>query len=873
MPRPWSWLRRACAGSRPTAAPPRPLRHSPDFSRTPGARSPLHFDVLEDRLAPSVTSLSTSNWRDARFFVDDVQASAPAPEQATVNAVAYSNQSFGSQIGLDKVFSSSSYRGTGYTVAVIDTGIDYNNPALGGGWGKRVVAGWDFVNNDADPMDDNGHGTHVAGIIGASNATYSGIAPDVNLVALKVLAADGSGSFGAVDDALKWVIANRAKYNIVAVNMSLGSGNYTISPYSFLDGDFQTLKSQGVFLSVAAGNSFYSYQSEPGLAFPAISSQVVAVGAVWDNNFGAISWGSGARDNTTAIDRVASFSQRGAGLDIMAPGAMITSTVLGNKWAAMAGTSMASPVIAGSAVLLRQALDAAGKTNLANQDSILSIMRSTGIRVVDGDDENDNVTNTGLAFQRINLYAALQSVGVPTKPTTPTNGAPTLAAIADQSVAPGGTITISLSATDPNGDPLTYSANIVGQSTDSNQAYQLQSSLGLTALGSYYQNSFGLNEKWIGGSNGAFYLLLPSGELRRWTGTPDSTLAAANLLGTLDAKYYNDPSLLLNAQPAPVSPVTAIVTGSTLTVSAAASATGSYQIEVIVSDGSLSAVRTFTLTIGDTPPPVNQAPVWTAIGDKQLAGNKPTLTIALKAADPDGQPLTYSARVVGAASVGAAIGGNQLTLTPPKGYAGTFTVEVTASDGELASKTTFRVIVSNAAPSIAVAARVTADKGAKSASTPITVADADGDALTITAKVATATSSSEAYRLKTTYNLTFFGSYFTNAFGLGEKWLRSADGLQFFVILRNGEVHRFTGTLGSLTSAATLIGKLDASHYADPSKLWNAAASAPVATATVANGRLTVTLLQTSYRGPVSVDVTATDGLIAVKKTVVVTFS
>src|SRR5205807_3241141 len=183
----------------------------------------------------------------------------------------------GPLIGLDRSFAGYPYRGDGYTVAVIDTGIDYTHAALGGGWGKRVVAGWDFVNNDADPIDDNGHGTHVAGIIGSSDATYTGIAPNVHFVALKVLDASGSGSFGAVEDALQWVIDHRAQFNIVAVNLSLGSGDYTSNPYTFLDTDLSSLTQQGVFIAVASGNNFYSFNSQQGLAYPAVDPYAVSV--------------------------------------------------------------------------------------------------------------------------------------------------------------------------------------------------------------------------------------------------------------------------------------------------------------------------------------------------------------------------------------------------------------------------------------------------------------------------------------------------------------------------------------------------------------------------------------------------------------------
>ena len=143
---------------------------------------------------------------------------------------------FRSVIGADAVQSLYPYRGTGYTVAILDTGIDYNDTDLGGGFGPghRVVAGYDFVNNDANPMDDNGHGTHLAGIIGSSNPNAPGIAPDVHFVALKVLDANMNGNWTNIDSALQWVIAHKTQYNIVDVNLSLGSGNYTTNPYSML---------------------------------------------------------------------------------------------------------------------------------------------------------------------------------------------------------------------------------------------------------------------------------------------------------------------------------------------------------------------------------------------------------------------------------------------------------------------------------------------------------------------------------------------------------------------------------------------------------------------------------------------------------------
>lgn len=100
------------------------------------------------------------------------------------------------QIRADIVQDSLGYTGNGVLVGDIDTGIDYDNPALGGGFGPgfRVIGGYDFVNGDSDPMDDHGHGTHVAGIIGANSGdTLHGVAPGVKFLAIKVLDDEGSG--------------------------------------------------------------------------------------------------------------------------------------------------------------------------------------------------------------------------------------------------------------------------------------------------------------------------------------------------------------------------------------------------------------------------------------------------------------------------------------------------------------------------------------------------------------------------------------------------------------------------------------------------------------------------------------------------------
>ena len=175
--------------------------------------------------------------------------------------------------------------GLGQTVAIIDTGIAYDHYALGGGWGAdyRVVGGWDFAENDANPYDDRPggfHGTHVAGIVGSSDATYTGVASGVDLVALRVFDDQGHGEFSWIEDALRWVHDHQHSFEhpITTVNLSLGAdwNADAIPSWAELEDELAQLEQDGVFVAVAAGNGFRDSQTV-GLSYPAVSSFVVPV--------------------------------------------------------------------------------------------------------------------------------------------------------------------------------------------------------------------------------------------------------------------------------------------------------------------------------------------------------------------------------------------------------------------------------------------------------------------------------------------------------------------------------------------------------------------------------------------------------------------
>ncbi|TWU24675.1 S8 family serine peptidase [Bythopirellula polymerisocia] len=302
--------------------------------------------------------------------------------------------------GLNQVLADYGFTGKGQTVAIIDSGIAYNHFALGGGLGAnyRVVGGYDFTENDANPYDDGtagGHGTHVAGIVGGNAGSDHGVASGVDLVGLRVFDDSGAGYFSWVESALQWVHFNRNSFEnpITAINLSLGVASWnstTVPVWSTLEDEFALLKADGIFVAVSAGNAYATYNA-PGLGYPAASPSVVPVMSVNDNG------------------SLAGYSQRDVRA-IAAPGSSIRSTVpdykgnnngIDDDYAYMSGTSMASPYIAGASVLIRQAMEFSGYTGIT-QDTIYNHMMATATSFVD--------SATNLTFKRLNLEAAIDAL-------------------------------------------------------------------------------------------------------------------------------------------------------------------------------------------------------------------------------------------------------------------------------------------------------------------------------------------------------------------------------------------------------------------------------------------------------------------------------
>ncbi len=214
-------------------------------------------------------------------------------------------------------------RGAAIKVAVIDTGVDLSHPEFAG----RIDTAndYDFSNGDTTAQDDNGHGTHVAGIIGATlnnGIGVAGVANDCTILPVKVLSANGSGDVSHVAEGIRWA----ADHGAQVINLSLGGEDYSQT----LNDAVQYAVRRDCVVVAATGNT-----GQDGVIYPAAYANVIGVGS------------------TDSADRLSFFSTYGDGVDVTAPGSNVYSTRLGGGYCFMNGTSMATPHAAGVVALIR----------------------------------------------------------------------------------------------------------------------------------------------------------------------------------------------------------------------------------------------------------------------------------------------------------------------------------------------------------------------------------------------------------------------------------------------------------------------------------------------------------------------------------------
>jgi subtilisin family serine protease len=311
------------------------------------------------------------------------------------------------------------FTGAGIRVAVLDSGIDTNHPHLA----DDLAAQRCFCDDHPSPNrgccpgnrdtgsnaeDNDGHGTSVSGIVTSSNPDGIGVAPDAEIVAVKVLNDFGGGSFSDVAAGLDWVLTQHAALGISVVNLSLGDGiehgNSGASPCSGTNtaNAIADLHAAGVAVFVASGNEAF----DNGISFPACVTEAISVGGVYDAAHGHVSWCGNSscsttlcRDSGTAADMFVCHTNSDQLLDILAPNYRIDTTALGGGRTAFGGTSASSSFGAAMAALLLEA-DAS-----LTPEQIRTLLKTNGPLVLNPEN--------GLSFRRSDVAQSLAELPEP----------------------------------------------------------------------------------------------------------------------------------------------------------------------------------------------------------------------------------------------------------------------------------------------------------------------------------------------------------------------------------------------------------------------------------------------------------------------------
>ena len=386
----------------------------------------------------------------ARVSLKGLQALIDNPDVASIekDQILHAHLAQGIPL-MDATTPRSSYNGSGVSVAICDTGIDYTHSKLGNGGfpNSKVIGGYDTGEEDTNPMDGNGHGTACAGIAAGDLGIYGdyigGVAYNARLYALKITydMSGGSARTSAMIGAWEWCITHQyddPNNPIMVISTSFGGGRY----YSTCDGVSSAMTaaaanavSAGMTLFVSSGNDGYC----DSVGWPACISYVNSVGAVYDNAFGSY-WpcvsqyscaetfwtpdscdstsGYYAKDSTSA-NMVTSYSNTYSLLNLLAPSNQAYTTditgfggynINGNYYSSFGGTSAACPYAAGAAACLQSA----SKTitgSFMTPAQVKSTLADTGDSITDG--------KISITKPRVNLQAAVATLESPCPPCPP----------------------------------------------------------------------------------------------------------------------------------------------------------------------------------------------------------------------------------------------------------------------------------------------------------------------------------------------------------------------------------------------------------------------------------------------------------------------
>ncbi|MBI2549589.1 S8 family serine peptidase [Candidatus Woesearchaeota archaeon] len=565
------------------------------------------------------------------------------------------------------VYNATNLTGTGISVCVIDTGINYTHAALGGctmtdfanGNCAKVPSGYDFVNSDSDPMDNQGHGSHVGGIIASTDSTYRGMAPNASLIAIKACDDGNPANCGSDDiiSGIDWCVNNASRFNISVISMSIGS-TQTLNTYCDNDNPLGIFRRpiddavvRNISVVVSAGNA----GSTTNLSAPACIKNATAV------------------SSTTKSDGFSPYNRNNI-TDLLAPGTGITSVNYQGGFTSKDGTSMAAPHVSGAIALLAQFKKLTTGLNISPNDAFLAL-NTTGVNLTD-------TGGSGIQFARINVYKALLYLD-----TDPPN--------------------ITIVAPTPANNTNVSSANVFVNIT-SNEVLA-------SALLEWNNNTHVVN-----------YSMVQNGSALNWARNHSSSSLGVityrvwgndsnNRLGVSELRTVqvnNTPPRIDTFLPSSIAPNVAEPNNQTFnltftdvendaltvdwyvngTIQAAARNTnftflgnftqaaqqrnGTYNITAVLSDGGLSTQINWTLIVNNT----NRAPVWAALVNQTSAEDTP-LNFTVVAADLDNDSITYFINNTVNFTINATAGNITFNLSGAGNFSGIFYLAINASDG------------------------------------------------------------------------------------------------------------------------------------------------------------------------------------------------